>query len=230
MKEQKTDNIIEEIKKKKKTPKEVKEKMIQTVFKNLSLGIIILLYFTFVNLGYHNITKDVFIADIRVFSMCLVIVAVLLFEKSYRKNIAEIAIYGIEMLFVALATLFIQYIYFYQTETIIRLYMLIPLAFAIYYVLKSIILATKIKLANKNNISDVKEIIKKEKKLNIEEPTEDKDSIANSTKNEKQYKLKQNSAKKNIFSKNKKDQSKNKAKEKNSKTDGEKNTKTTNKK
>ena len=204
--------------------------MIQTVFKNLSLGIIILLYFTFVNLGYHNITKDVFIADIRVFSMCLVIVAVLLFEKSYRKNIAEIAIYGIEMLFVALATLFIQYIYFYQTETIIRLYMLIPLAFAIYYVLKSIILATKIKLANKNNISDVKEIIKKEKKLNIEEPTEDKDSIANSTKNEKQYKLKQNSAKKNIFSKNKKDQSKNKAKEKNSKTDGEKNTKTTNKK
>ena len=230
MKEQKTDNIIEEIKKKKKTPKEVKEKMIQTVFKNLSLGIIILLYFTFVNLGYHNITKDVFIAVIRVFSMCLVIVAVLLFEKSYRKNIAEIAIYGIEMLFVALATLFIQYIYFYQTETIIRLYMLIPLAFAIYYVLKSIILATKIKLANKNNISDVKEIIKKEKKLNIEEPTEDKDSIANSTKNEKQYKLKQNSAKKNIFSKNIKDQSKNKGKENNSKTDGEKNTKTTNKK
>ena len=108
--------------------------------------------------------------------------------------------------------------------------MLIPLAFAIYYVLKSIILATKIKLANKNNISDVKEIIKKEKKLNIEEPTEDKDSIANSTKNEKQYKLKQNSAKKIYPQKNKKDQSKNKAKEKNSKTDGEKNTKTTNKK
>ena len=226
----KIETIRKELKSKNKIPIKDMNKIYNAIFPNIYIAAGVIIYFLFMIFGFYNINNKVFITDVKAFSIAMLCGAIAIFEYAYKKDSTKFAIYGIEMLFVALATLFIQYIYFYQTETIIRLYMLIPLAFAIYYVLKSIILATKIKLANKNNISDVKEIIKKEKKLNIEEPTEDKDSIANSTKNEKQYKLKQNSAKKNIFSKNKKDQSKNKAKEKNSKTDGEKNTKTTNKK
>ena len=45
MRKQETDKIVEEIKEKKKIPKEVKEKINQVVFKNVTLGIIIVLYF-----------------------------------------------------------------------------------------------------------------------------------------------------------------------------------------
>lgn len=204
MKKQETDSIVEEIKEKKRIPKEVKEKMNQVVFKNVALGIIIVLYFIFINLGYHNITKDVFVVDIKVFSMCLAIIAIVLFEKSYCKNSGELAVYGIEILLAALATLFMQYVYFYQGDTFIKLYMLIPLVFAIYYVSKAAILAAKIQDTHRRNISDVKEIIKKEKKPNIEEPTEDKDAIAQKnviTKKEKQGKVEKTSAKKRTTSK-----------------------------
>ena len=185
MRKQETDKIVEEIKEKKKIPKEVKEKINQVVFKNVTLGIIIFLYFIFINLGYYNITKEVFAVDIKVFSMCLVIVAIVLFEKAYKENNGELAIYGIETLFVALTTLFMQYVYFYQGDTFIKLYMLIPLAFAIYYVSKATILVAKIQSDNQRNISDVKEIVKKEKKTIVEEPTEDKDAIEEKNSNKR---------------------------------------------
>lgn len=177
MKKQETDILAQEIREKKKVPKEVKEKMNQVVFKNVALGIMVVLFFIFVNLGYYNITKNVFIVDVKVFSMCLIVITIILFEKAYEKDSSELAVYGIEILIVALSTLFMQYVYFYQDDTFIKLYMLIPLIFALYYVIKSTILAAKIQDTYRKNISDVKEIVKEEKRTIIEETIEDKDNI-----------------------------------------------------
>lgn len=202
-------DIIEKMKENKKFPKELKEKMNQTVFKNVVLGSIVILYFIFVNLGYYNIIKDVFIVDIKVFSMCLIVISIVLFEKSYAKKNGELAIYGIEIFIVALITLFMQYIYFYQNNTFIKLYMLVPVLFAIYYVIKSTIIVAKIQDSYRKNISDVKEIIKKEKKVVVEEPIEDKDAIQEKIttkkikedKKEIQQKLEKNLSKKKTTTK-----------------------------
>ena len=202
MKKEERDILAEKIKEKNKLPQKVKEETNQIVFKNVVLGIIIILYFIFINLAYFNIVKDVLILDIKVFSICLIIITIWLFEKAYTKANSELAINGIEILFVALVTLFMQYVYFYKDTTFIKIYMLIPVMVAIYYVIKATVIVVKTQNKYRNNISDVKEIIKKEKKTIIEEPTEDKDNVTEKrtttkkTKKEIEPKQTKNTAKK----------------------------------
>ena len=186
MKKTETDILEEQIKEKKKLPKEIKEKINQSVFVNLAIGIMVILYFIFVNLGYYNIAKEIFIVDIKVFSMCLIIMTVILFEKAYTKGNSQLGIYGIEMLVVALVTLFMQYIYFYEDDTFIKLYMQIPLAFAMYYVIKATIITVKIQKKYYSSLSDIKEIIKKEEKTTEEEITQNKDDFSNEKVEDKQ--------------------------------------------
>jgi len=91
-------------------------------------------------------------------------VAIYLFEIAYRKDNGKLAIYGIESLIIAIFTLFLPYIIFELNEENKKYYLTASIFVASYYILKSLIIAIKIKSKHMNsNISDVKEIVKKEK-------------------------------------------------------------------
>lgn len=172
--------IEKEINEKTKLPNEVKEKIKKEVFTNLVVASGIILYFIFIVLGSVGTIKNVRIIDLNIFSFLFLTVAIFLFEIAYRKDDGKLAMHGIESLVVAIFTLFLPYIIFELNKTDKKYYLMVSIYIASYYILKSIIISVKTK--NKfmsNNISDIKEIVKKEKtkrriKEDIDEIEEDK--------------------------------------------------------
>ena len=176
MKKSTIEKIEKEINEKTKLPYEIKEKIKKEVFTNIAIASIIILYFIFIVLGSAGSIKNVRAIDLNIFSILFLGIAIIIFEISYRKDDGKLAMYGIESLVVAIFTLFLPYIIFELNESNKKYYLMSSIYIAIYYILKSIVIAVKTKNKHMNsNISDVKEIVKKEKtkrriKEDIEEP------------------------------------------------------------
>lgn len=182
MKKSITKDLGKEIEQKKKIPKEIKDVMNKRIFRNLIFAILVILYFIFLNLGFSNIEKSIFNQDTAVFAITSLAISIVLFEKAYREEKGYLAIHGIEVLAVALFTLFIPYTYFYFDSTIVKVVMLVPMYFAVYYIVKSAIIFIQTKNKQKNKISDVKEIVKKETRKFEENVEMDKDKDAETAK------------------------------------------------
>jgi len=131
------------------------------IFKNLLMAIGIMLYFYFLNLGYINIEKSVFTTDLKVFSFAWLAATIILFEIAYKKDNGKLAIFGIESLFLTLITMYLIQIYFYLNPNFRLIPLLLPFAFSIYYIVKSIVMYVKGNKKYIKDLSDIKEIVKK---------------------------------------------------------------------
>lgn len=199
MKKETIDKIEGEINKKTTMPDSLKGKTRKEVFINLVLAIGIILYFIFLIMGSVDSTKISRTLDFRIFSLVLLFIAICLFEIAYKKDSGKIAINGIEILVVALITLFFPYIIFELDRTHQKYYFMVSGYISIYYIIKSIIITNRAKIKYEKQESDIKEIVKKEEKKTeyldeeIEEKTAKKDK--KTTKNDEEI------SKKNIATK-----------------------------
>ncbi len=159
---------IEEIKLEKKISKEEKNKIIKQVFLNILLAIFLIMYFILLTLGSNGTVKNVRTIDFNIFSILLLTISIVLFEIAYKKDRGTIAITGIEILGVAFATLFYSYIlYELATKYVYSIYIVI----AAYYIIKSICICIigkrKYKKEKINDIKEVMEIDKPERRESI---------------------------------------------------------------
>jgi len=152
--------IQETIKKKKKVPKEEMEKINSKLFKNIMMALCVIIYFIFLNLGEINIKSDVYITDLKVFSLCILLVAITVIEVAYKKDSGEIALYGIEMLVLSIVTVAFIYVELMLSTKYRYIVTVTSYIFAIYYLTKSIVIY--IKRRKKYFVDDMKEIINKE--------------------------------------------------------------------
>lgn len=159
--------IEEEINQKSTLPKEFKEKIRKYVFTNIILAIAIIIYFTFLIAGSFGTEKAVRTIDFNIFSMVLLGVSIYLFEIAYKKENGVLAIHGIEILIVSIVTLFFPYIIFELEESYKKNYMIVSGYIGVYYIIKSICIAKKIKKTYIKQSSDIKEIVKKEKRKDV---------------------------------------------------------------
>ncbi len=152
---------IEEVRKEQEIPLDVKRQMNDKVFKNIIIAIFIMLFLVFVNLGYMNIKAEVLVTDLKVFSVTLSVLAILIFEKAYKKDSGKLAINGIEVLMLAILTLVSIGVLNSNNNKFPFVIAIISFLFGIYYTGKSILeyLISKKKYLKQN--SDIKEIIKK---------------------------------------------------------------------
>lgn len=155
------EKIEEEIKKQKTIPEETSKKINSIIFKNIILAIGIILFFIFINLGYNNIASSIYLIDLKVFSVVILGIAILTFEKAYKKDSGEYTIYGIEILVLAIFTLLLNYIYSTYNSKFIYIVNTISMIFAIYYVMKSIIIYKKMRNKALKKVSDIRKIIRK---------------------------------------------------------------------
>ena len=125
--------VQEELKSKKVIPIEEQKKMNGEVFKNLLIAIAIEVFFNFIILGFINIEQSVFIVDLKVFAVSLLAVAIGTFEYAYKKDSGKIAIYGIEMLVLALCMLAAIYIDIMLNSKFVIIAILTTYAIAIYF-------------------------------------------------------------------------------------------------
>lgn len=154
-----THEVVEKLATKIKIPKEIKEKIYDKLFKNICIAIVVLLYFMFLNLGYMKENTGIFQYDVHTFSCILLIAAITFFEIAYRKDNAEIALYGIEILVISLATLFMPYVYFHRGILSKLLYSIFPVYMTIYYLIKCIVIYIREEKLYKSSLSDIKEIV-----------------------------------------------------------------------
>ena len=163
-------NIINKI----KVPKEQKEKIYVKIFKEFGIAILIFIYFLFLDLGYIRVEESAFKNDLHTFAGILVISAVLLFESAYRKDSNEVAIHGVEVLVLAILTLFMPYIYFYRGISFKFLYSISPIYIAAYFSVKSFVIYNMEVKKYRDSLSDVKEILNDDEKSYLDEENKKK--------------------------------------------------------
>lgn len=164
--------IEEEINEKRKMPKEVKESLRKEIFTNIIICTCLVAYFLFLFLGSVDKTKAVRVIDLKIFSTIYLATSIILFEIAYKKDSGKIAIHGVEILLVAIMTLFLPYIIFELDSKYQKIYYFVGEYIAVYYVIKCIFIAIIRKRKYSKDVSDIKEIIKKEKRIIKDEDEE----------------------------------------------------------
>ncbi len=154
--------VKKDLKSKNKLPKTEEKKLSSVVFENLCVAIAVMIYLFFILLGFMNIKEEVYIVDLKVFSFIILVIAILLFERAYKKDSGKLCAFGIETLFLSIATMSLLYVNIEVQNIFLPIAASISLLFAIYYVAKSIYLYSKMK--KKYFVDNMKDIIQKEEK------------------------------------------------------------------
>ena len=97
--------IKKTMKEKQSLPKEESNKINRYLFQNIMVAIAIIVYFIFLNLGKQNIQLNVYVTDLKVFGMCILLLAIMLLEKAYKDDSGRLAVFGIEMIVLSLTTI-----------------------------------------------------------------------------------------------------------------------------
>ncbi len=132
-------------KKEDEIPKEELQKINKCLFRNIIIAVGILLYFMFLILGNINIKQEVYITDLKVFSFSILFIAIIIIENAYKKDSGQLAIYGIEFIVLSIVTLAL--IYFNKAINFKYSYLVLAISylFAIYYLLKAIVMYIKMR-------------------------------------------------------------------------------------
>ena len=166
-----------------------------TVFKNLLKAIGIMTYFIVLNFAYTRMNVERLMNDIEVFSGIFLVIGLVMLERAYKQDSGKMALSGIELLCLSMHSLSINHVIaFYQYD--FRFYLLTSsYVFAIYYVLKSIIIYTREKRQYLKNMSDISEIVKEEpikkeakKRRKVRNTKQNVEEMKESTSNKKEEK------------------------------------------
>ena len=154
--------------KKKEIPKEISQEILKKIFGNLLRAVGIMAYFILLNLAHSTMRQERLVGDIEVFAGTFLIVGIIFLEKAYHRDNTSIGIIGIEFLFLSLHSLSIMHVItLFKYD--FRIYLLTSsYLFAIYYVLKAIILYTKGRKDYLDSLSDISEIVKKDEPIKKE--------------------------------------------------------------
>lgn len=163
-----TELIELEFENKNKLPQEVKNKINTNILKNLIVAVIIMVYLLIINITYSK-AGEAFEEYVKYYAFVVVISAVVLFELAYSKKSLFFGIIGIELLSFGVISLFIPYIYLHTNSTIRNVIILLPAILIIYYLIKSAIIFKKGKIDYSNSLSDIKDILKDDKKSYLDE-------------------------------------------------------------
>lgn len=154
------EKIRELLREKNKLPREEQLKVNEKIFFNLLAAIVVIVYFIFINRLYFDLSPEVFLQELRLFSLGFLFVAIVLFEFAYRKDSGKIAINGIEFLSLAIVTMLLIYVETIYMEKFPGVVSLIGKAYALYFLIKSIVINQKAK--KEYSMKKVKEEMEKE--------------------------------------------------------------------
>lgn len=161
IKEENIRKLDEQIRESKRIPKEYKKKINKQIILNIITLITMTIYLFCMNILSLYTDTEIYLKYLKVFSVILAVIAVIYFEFSYRKDNEKLFLYGVEVLFLAVITLFSNYAYYMFFDTYNRILSEITIIFAVYYIIKIFILRINMKKKYYKEQNDIKEIIQK---------------------------------------------------------------------
>lgn len=162
--------------------KEVSEKYMKKIYLNVLKAIIVVLYFFVLNVACENVNPQYLEKGIELCTMILLFISIFIFEWAYRKDNDDLAIQGIEILILSAYTLTSQHIT-KKFDFSLKNYLLVAsYIFAIYFILKCIVVYTKGRKEMAENLSDIKEIVQKDEPVKKEATKKKKATTTTPTK------------------------------------------------
>lgn len=148
---EKLEKIKDEIKKSKKDSRDkIKNSSLRkNLVRNLSIAIIITIYFLFIDLGINSIPVTVYMLDLKTFAIFIAIISIVIFEKAFKKDENYLAIHGIEMIAVGIETLLLLQLYSAGNEYFNYILLAITLGMIAYYLIKCLIIYIRYKIKGK---------------------------------------------------------------------------------
>lgn len=156
---------------KKFLPDEVKRKINKRIFENMLIAVSILFFNILLIFGTFNIEKAVYLTDLKVFSIAFCVLAIFIWEISYKKDSGKICLWGIEIALYAVSIMFAIYVLILKEDKYIYYIALDSYFFSIYYTFKNIKIHKRFKNEYIKSLSDIDEIIKKPEPEKKEETT-----------------------------------------------------------
>ena len=161
-KQKNLEKMEEVIKNKNKIVDDYNKKIQKKILQNIAFAIVYIIFFYLLYLGSQNIETNIYLTDLKVFAFGLLILAIIIFEYSYKKDNGAIAIHGIEILVTSIIALFLTY----MSELFVnRIYILIitciAIIYVVYFIIKSFIILYTMKKQYFKQKDDIKDIIKK---------------------------------------------------------------------
>lgn len=132
------------------------------IFKNLIIAIAMMIYFIIINFSYIRVDENLLLHGIKIASLVILFISIVTFEIAYNKDSGSIAINGIEVLVLAIHTLTIRIVVNKFKIDFDKYVLYSTYTFAIYYVLKSMIIYTIEKKKYLDSLSDIHEIVNNE--------------------------------------------------------------------
>lgn len=151
----------EDLSKNKKLTPEFKNKIRKTFGKNVLVLGFILIYMGLLLMAFYKMELNTLAQDLKVLSVGFLALAIIKFEKGYKKDNEFIFLVGVEALVLALITLFMTAFISADEQIFKNIILGISIICAVYYTLKTLVIRRKIKKEHKKQISDVRDIIQK---------------------------------------------------------------------
>ena len=169
MSEEKAKLMEKELTEKRKLTSDVKDSISLKVFVNLVLAIVVMGVFFILNSLFVFKSTSIFKVSCKIVSIIGVIVAIVLFEISFRKKKYGFMANGIELLVSSVLIMFMPYLYYVIAIKYVRALIIVPVFLSIYYVIKSIIAYRMMVKKHHDSLSDVKEILETDSKSYLDE-------------------------------------------------------------
>lgn len=129
---------------------------------NMIYALIIMVYFIFLLFGIKLVEEEILLKYIKISSMAFLILTILIFEDAYKDDNGKKAIHGIEFLILSIHAILLEYMSRVTNTQLNRYIAISAYAFAIYYVIKAMIIYTKYRKEQLDSLSDISEIVKEE--------------------------------------------------------------------
>lgn len=149
------------------------------IFENLIIAIAVMLYFIVINFANLRVEENILLNGIKIASLIVLFLSIIIFEIAYHKDSGKIAIYGIEILVLSIHTLTIWNMINKINISFQKYILFSTYAFAIYYVLKAIIIYTNEKRKYVKSLSDIHEIVSNEPVKKEAKKRENKENTKN---------------------------------------------------
>lgn len=166
---------------------DVSEKILNKIFWNVIKAVAIIVYFMILNIAYTKMQEARILEDTKIFAGVFLIAGLIELERAYKKDSGKIAVTALELIVLSLFTLSIIHIstlfkYDFRLYVVTFSYL-----FAIYYILKAILVYTKEKKEYLQSLSDISYIVKKDKPVK-KEAKKRKDKVKKENKETKDEK------------------------------------------
>ena len=156
------DNILkEDLSKNKKLTPELKKKRRKVLEINLFIIIFIVVYMFDIKYAYYTVELNTLSNILKAISVVFLIISIFKFDAGYRKDNEGIFLTGIEILIIALISLFMTTLINVEEHIFSSIIYGICIFTGIYYLLKSFVKIRRIRKEHNKQISDVRKIIEK---------------------------------------------------------------------